>query len=124
MILAVQARREHAAASPRASRVSGLRCPRRSSGGAVSALDEPIQQACEREKRILITLDTDFADTRRYNPARSPGVIVLRPPSQAIAAVVACLDGAIRALATERIEGTLWIVEAERLRIRDHPGDV
>lgn len=92
--------------------------------GLVSALDEPIQQACEREKRILITLDTDFADTRRYNPARSPGVIVLRPPSQAIAAVLSCLDGAIRALATERIEGTLWVVEAERLRIRDHPGDV
>ena len=43
--------------------------------------------------------------------------------SQSIGAVMQCLDGAIRALATERIEGTLWIVEAERLRIRDHPTD-
>ena len=30
-------------------------------------------------------------------------MIVLRPPSQAIAEVVACLDGAIRALATEAV---------------------
>jgi predicted nuclease of predicted toxin-antitoxin system len=91
--------------------------------GLVAAPDGPIQEACEHEKRILVTLDTDFADTRRYNPAQSPGVIVLRPPSQSIGAIMQCLDGAIRALATERIEGTLWIVEAERLRIRDHPTD-
>ncbi len=88
--------------------------------GLAAALDSPIQEACEREKRILVTLDTDFADTRRYDPGRSPGVIVLRPPSQSVKAIIACLDGAIRALGSERIEGALWIVEAERLRIRNH----
>ena len=91
--------------------------------GLGAALDQPIQEACEREGRILVTLDTDFADTRRYNPGRSPGVIVLRPRDQSIRAILQCLDGAIRALATERIEATLWIVEPERLRIRDHPTD-
>jgi predicted nuclease of predicted toxin-antitoxin system len=89
--------------------------------GLSSELDRSIQQACERERRILVTLDTDFADTRRYDPGRSPGVIVLRPRDQSIRAVLQCLDGAMRALATERIEATLWIVEHERLRIRDHP---
>ncbi|MEO6331170.1 MAG: DUF5615 family PIN-like protein [Gemmatimonadaceae bacterium] len=89
--------------------------------GLGAALDQPIQEACERERRILITLDTDFADTRRYDPGRSPGVIVLRPRNQSIPAIIQCLDGAIRALATERIQATLWIVEPERLRIRDHP---
>lgn len=29
------------------------------------ALDEAIQAACEGEARILVTLDTDFADIRR-----------------------------------------------------------
>jgi predicted nuclease of predicted toxin-antitoxin system len=85
------------------------------------ALDSALQEACEREGRILITLDLDFADTRRYDPARSPGVIVLRPPNQSIAASLQCLRGAIRALAVERITGTLWIVELDRVRIRDHP---
>ncbi|MHB1094622.1 MAG: DUF5615 family PIN-like protein [Gemmatimonadaceae bacterium] len=88
-----------------------------------AALDEQIQAVCEREDRILVTLDTDFADTRRYNPARSPGVIVLRPRDQSIRATLDCLEGAVRALATERIQSTLWLVEPERLRIRDHPTD-
>ena len=85
------------------------------------ANDAAIQAVCEREQRILVTLDTDFADTRRYDPARSVGVIVLRPADQSIRACLQCLDGAIRALATERIEASLWIVEPQRIRIRDHP---
>ena len=89
--------------------------------GLASAIDAEIQIACEREDRILITLDTDFADTRRYDPARSPGVIVLRPRDQSIGAVLQCLKAALRALAGQPIRATLWIVEPERLRIRDHP---
>jgi predicted nuclease of predicted toxin-antitoxin system len=85
------------------------------------ALDEAIQAACEGEARILVTLDTDFADIRRYDPARSPGVIVLRPHDQSVQALLECLDAAIRALAFERIAHALWIVEPERLRIRDFP---
>ena len=38
----------------------------------VGALDADLQKVCEREKRILVTLDTDFADTRRYDPGDSP----------------------------------------------------
>lgn len=75
------------------------------------ALDPEIQVTCEREARILVTLDSDFADIRRYDPGRSPGVIVLRPTSQSIQACLECLHAAIRALAVERIAGSLWIVE-------------
>ncbi|MEO7521147.1 MAG: DUF5615 family PIN-like protein [Gemmatimonas sp.] len=89
--------------------------------GLASAMDDRIQEACEREDRVLLTLDNDFADTRRYNPGRSPGVIVLRPREQSIGSVLGCLESAIRALATQPIRATLWIVEPERLRIRDHP---
>ena len=88
--------------------------------GLVSSKDAEIQAACERERRILVTLDTDFADTRRYNPERSPGVLVLRPANQSIRAILGCLDLAIRVLPTERVEGSLWVVEPERIRIRDH----
>lgn len=87
------------------------------------ALDDEIQAVCDEEGRILVTLDTDFADIRRYDPARSPGVIVLRPRDQSIQATLQCLDSAIRALAVERITSALWIVEPERLRIRDFPGN-
>jgi len=89
--------------------------------GLVAATDLELQTACERERRILVTLDTDFADTRRYDPARSPGVIVLRPTNQSIQSCLGCLDVAVRALKTETIEASLWIVEPERVRIRDYP---
>ncbi|MEO7962793.1 MAG: DUF5615 family PIN-like protein [Gemmatimonadaceae bacterium] len=89
--------------------------------GLAGALVAAIQAACEAEDRVLITLDMDFADTRRYDPSRSPGVIVLRPRDQSIRAVLLCLEAAVRALALQSVRGALWIVEPERLRIRDHP---
>ncbi len=89
--------------------------------GLAGAVDAVIQAACEAEDSVLLTLDMDFADTRRYDPSRSPGVIVLRPRDQSITAVVQCLEPAVRALAQQRIRASLWIVEPERLRIRDHP---
>ena len=89
--------------------------------GLAGADDAVVQAACEREQRVLVTLDTDFADTRRYNPAKSPGVIVLRPGDQSITSCLRCVDGAIRLLVVQRIARSLWIVEPDRVRIRDHP---
>lgn len=86
--------------------------------------DAAVQAACEREQRILITLDTDFADTRRYDPARSAGVIVLRPTDQSIRGCLQCLDDAIRALAAERIHASLWIVEPQRIRTEGQLGSL
>jgi hypothetical protein len=40
---------------------------------------------------------------------------------QSIQACLECLAGAMRALSVERIAGSLWIVETQRLRIRDFP---
>lgn len=89
--------------------------------GLAAATDAEVQAACEQERRVLVTLDTDFADTRRYDPAKSPGVIVLRPGNQSIQACLDCLDVAVRALGSETIEASLWIVEPGRVRIRDYP---
>ena len=77
-----------------------------------------------RAPRIVATRVREIGVERDENPSLAfAGVIVLRPRDQSIQAVLQCLNGAIRALATERIEATLWIVEPERLRIRDHPTD-
>ncbi len=89
--------------------------------GVEGALDAAVQAACEAEDRVLFTLDMDFADTRRYDPSRLPGVIVRRPRDHSIRAVLQCLEAAVRALSTQRVRAALWIVEPERLRIRDHP---
>ena len=46
--------------------------------------DTQLLDACRNEKRILITLDLDFADIRLYPPASHAGVWVLRPSMQSI----------------------------------------
>jgi predicted nuclease of predicted toxin-antitoxin system len=84
-------------------------------------VDAVLQARCQAEDRVLVTLDNDFADIRRYDPARSPGVIVLRPRNQSIRASLECLAAAVRALEIEPIAQALWIVEPERLRVRDFP---
>ena len=84
------------------------------------AIDSEIRATCMREDRVLVTLDTDFADVRLVSPD-SPGIMLLRPNDQSIPATVACLEGAVRLLATEEIEGTLWLVEPERIRLRRRP---
>ncbi len=100
----------------------------RTSGfGAASVVDEGLQgtedprlqAACREEDRVLVTLDLDFGDIRAYPPADSPGVIVLRPPSQAKAELLRLLRATCRALQREGCEHQLWIVEAERIRIRE-----
>lgn len=40
--------------------------------------DARIFEVCKREHRVLITLDTDFADIRTYPPGEYPGIVVLR----------------------------------------------
>lgn len=81
-------------------------------------LDAALREACEREGRVLITLDTDFSDVRLVSPATSPGIVLLRPPDQSVRSTVACLEGAARLLETESPRGALWIVEPGRARVR------
>ena len=40
--------------------------------------DARLAALCQRESRILVTLDMDFADIRAYPPAEFPGLVVLR----------------------------------------------
>ena len=44
--------------------------------------DSRIAQVCQKERRALITLDTDFSDIRTYPPEEFLGLIVLRLKTQ------------------------------------------
>src|SRR3972149_4234579 len=41
-------------------------------------VDSQIMRICQHENRILVTIDTDFADIRSYPPRLLPGIMVLR----------------------------------------------
>ena len=81
-------------------------------------VDELVQAACEREDRILVTLDLDFADTtRRDRPASSSYVHAISRFLQFCSVWRAPFARWRRSA----IRAALWIVEPERLRFRDHP---
>ncbi|MDS4019458.1 MAG: DUF5615 family PIN-like protein [Candidatus Competibacter sp.] len=80
--------------------------------------DAHIAGICQTEQRALITLDLDFADIRRYPPADHAGIIVLRPATQSIPAVLSLIQRLVPLLNREPITGALWIVDESRVRIR------
>jgi len=80
--------------------------------------DPDIASICQEEGRVLITLDTDFADIRVYPPAQFPGLIVLRLRQQDKPHVLEVIERLIPVLSSEPLEHFLWIVEETRLRIR------
>lgn len=46
------------------------------------ATDQQLFGVCVRERRILVSLDTDFANPLRFDPLKSAGIIVLRVHSE------------------------------------------
>ena len=79
--------------------------------------DSRIAQVCKKEKRALITLDTDFSDIRTYSPDEFFGLIVLRLKRQDKPHVLSVVSRLINILFKEPLNRRLWIVEEGRVRI-------
>jgi predicted nuclease of predicted toxin-antitoxin system len=87
---------------------------------ALSGTSDPlIAQVCRTESRALITLDRGFADIRSYPPADAPGIVVLRLARQDKAHVLSVLRRLLPVFVQEPLPGQLWIVEEDRIRIRE-----
>lgn len=82
------------------------------------APDPDVYAVCQRERRVLITLDVGFADIQTYLPASAAGIIVLRLRLQSRPAVLSVIRSLISLLPLERIKGKLWIVDEQRVRVR------
>mgnify|MGYP001458474568 CR=1 FL=1 len=83
--------------------------------------DAVVGRVCKEENRILLTLDLDFSDIRRYPPDAFPGFVVLRPNSQDKLHLIQVLRSVLPLLSTETVQNRLWIVDESGVRIR---GDV
>ena len=80
--------------------------------------DDIIAKVCQREQRVLLTLDLDFADIRTYPPEEYPGIIILRPKVQTISAIVGLTEQVTRLLENSSPAGRLWILDELHVRIR------
>ena len=82
-----------------------------------SATDQKLFAVCVSERRILVSLDTDFANPLRFDPLKSAGIAVLRVLSEPTRSE---LDDAVRTLldALEHANPAahLWVVRGRRVR--------
>ena len=86
--------------------------------GLGGAPDPAVSAVCRVERRALVTLDTDFADLRAYPPEVYVGLVVLRLRRQDRPHVVAVLQRLLPLFDAEPLDGRLWIVDEQRVRIR------
>ena len=82
-------------------------------------IDPGIAAICQAEGRVIVSLDVDFADVQTYPPGDFPGILVLRLKRQDTPNVVQALGRAMRLFRFESLEARLWIVEENRVRIRE-----
>jgi predicted nuclease of predicted toxin-antitoxin system len=80
--------------------------------------DSHLAVTCKAESRVLVSLDTDFANIVAYPPRDHHGLIVIRTHDQSKPAVLALVPRILAALKSEPVVGTLWIVETNRIRVR------
>jgi predicted nuclease of predicted toxin-antitoxin system len=81
-----------------------------------SATDDQLFAACQRESRLLVSLDLDFAIRLRFDPKGGAGIAILRvrgePTRVELAEAVGTL---VNALAHAGPAGHLGVVEATRV---------
>ena len=81
--------------------------------------DPYLVEICTEENRVLITLDTDFADIRAYPPSEAPGYVVLRLQRQDKQSVIDIMERLIPIFNEENMDKRLWIVDEQKVRIRE-----
>ena len=91
--------------------------------GLGGTADPQISLACQREGRVLVTLDLDFADIRFYPPGALPSTVVMRLNSQDKPSLLRVFAQLLPDLYESQLAGNLWIVEEDRVRIREGTAD-
>jgi len=86
--------------------------------GLCSAPDSRLIGVCKSEGRCLVTLDLDFSNTLVFRPAEYPGIAVLRLPSRgSLRDLIEIVQTLRDTLERESIDGKLWSVQKDRVRI-------
>ena len=89
--------------------------------GLLGKLDTEVGAAAKAEERMILTLDLDFADLRKFPPGTHPGVILFRPRSMGPLAVNRFVLRFIQEVDLVRLSKCLAVVEPGRVRVRRPP---
>ncbi len=80
--------------------------------------DTEIAQAAKEEQRMLMTLDVEFADLRKYPPGSHPGVILFRPLSLSPMSVNTFITDFIRRTNLDKLAACVAVVDPVHARVR------
>jgi len=86
--------------------------------GLLSRADVEIAAGAAREGRILLTLDIEFADLRKYPPGSHPGIILFRPASLGPLSVNRLVERFVRGTDLSVLSQCIAVVEPHGVRIR------
>jgi predicted nuclease of predicted toxin-antitoxin system len=86
--------------------------------------DTAIGKAAKTEGRMLLTLDLEFGDLRKYPPGRHPGIILFRPRSFGPLAVNRFLEEFVRDTDLDQFSGCVVVVDPSKVRVRCPPLDI
>jgi predicted nuclease of predicted toxin-antitoxin system len=86
--------------------------------GLLGRLDIDVGTAAKSEDRMILTLDLDFADLRKFPPGSHPGVILFRPRSMGPSAVNQFVLKFTQQTELTELARCLVVVEPHRIRVR------
>ncbi len=84
----------------------------------LSQPDTVVAAAARSEGRVLLTLDVEFGDLRKYKPGTHPGIILFRPRSLGALTVARFIEEFIRQTDLDSLAGCVVIVDPMRVRVR------
>ena len=84
----------------------------------LSRPDTEIARAASIEERMVLTLDVEFADLRKYPPGSHPGIILFRPLSLGPLSVNRFVADFVGSADLRRLAGCVAVVEPGRVRVR------
>ena len=86
--------------------------------GLLSKPDTLVAKAAAEEGRILLTLDVEFADLRKYPPGSHPGIVLFRPKSFGPLSVNRFIEDFFQTPDLQDLGGCVIVVDPQKVRIR------
>ncbi len=86
----------------------------------LSRPDTEVARAAFGEGYMLLTLDIEFADLRKYPPGSHPGIILFRPALLSPLSVNRFIADFIRATDLNKLAGCVAVVDPIHVRVRSH----
>lgn len=89
--------------------------------GLLSKSDIVVAETAGNEGMMLLTLDLEFGDLRKYPPGHHPGIILFRPRSFGPLAVNRFVEEFVRDTDLELLDRCVVVVDPSRVRVRRPP---